>query len=75
MKLYNYCIFLCFCKVLSEYLARKLYDLSTRSGVRNKELSICHGFRKFFTTQLIESNVKTGIQTVVAGQPYAIFAD
>jgi integrase len=61
--------------VKAETLERKLYDLSTRSNVRDKEVPVCHGFRKFFTTQLIESNVKTGIQTVVAGQPYAIFAD
>jgi len=29
--------------VKAETLARKLYDLSTRSGIRDKELPICHG--------------------------------
>jgi integrase len=44
--------------VKAETLARKLYDLSTRSGVRNKEVPVCHGFRKFFTTQLMDSKIK-----------------
>jgi integrase len=53
--------------VKAETLARKLYDLSTRSGVRDKDLPVCNGFRKFFTTQLIEADVKTELRWLLEG--------
>lgn len=53
--------------VKAETLARKIYDLSTRSGVRNKELPICHGFRKFFTTQLVNTRINPEIREMMLG--------
>jgi integrase len=53
--------------VKAETLARKIYDLSTRSGVRNKELPICHGFRKFFTTQLANTRINPEIREMMLG--------
>jgi hypothetical protein len=35
----------------------KLIDLANRCGIRHKGVPIDHGFRKFFTTQLINSKV------------------
>lgn len=48
--------------VKAETLARKIYDLSTRSGIRDKELPICHSFRKFFTTQLVNTRINPEIR-------------
>ena len=53
--------------VKAETLARKLYDLSTRSGIRDKELPICHGLRKFFTTQLANSKINPEIREMLLG--------
>jgi integrase len=53
--------------VKPETLARKLYDLSTRSGIRDKELPICHGFRKFFTTQLVNARINPEIREMLLG--------
>ena len=53
--------------VKAETLARKIYDLSIRSGIRDKNLPICHGFRKFFTSQLIEADVKTELRWLLEG--------
>jgi hypothetical protein len=61
-------------RVKANTLTRKLIDLAERSGIRQKEVldagknsaairkdvAICHGFRKFFSSQLVEAepNVK-----------------
>jgi hypothetical protein len=59
-----------------------LIDLAQRAGLRQKEvlegtgkrpamirkdLPIVHGFRKFFTTQLIEADVKTELRWLLEG--------
>jgi integrase len=62
-------------------LTRKLIDLAERSGIRRKEVleagknratirkdvPIAHGFRKFFTTQLVEADVKTELRWLLEG--------
>jgi integrase len=53
--------------VKAETLERKLYDLSTRSNVRDKEVPVCHGFRKFFTTQCFNSKVDKAICELLLG--------
>ena len=70
-------------KTVSNTLANKIIDLAIRSGVRKKEVleqdkkhlggrlrkdvAICHGFRKFFTTQLIEADLKTELRWLLEG--------
>ena len=39
----------------------KLIDLQQRIGIRTKEVATTHGFRKFFTTQLVNSKVNPEI--------------
>jgi len=53
--------------VKAETLARKLYDLSTRAGIKDKNLPICHAFRKFYSTQLVEADVKTELRWLLEG--------
>ena len=56
------------CKqVKAETITRKLYDLSVRSGVKTRELPICHGFRKYFTTQLVNSKINPEIREMLLG--------
>jgi integrase len=44
------------CRSISrETLQWKLKDITRRSNVRSKQVPIAHGFRKFFTTQLVNS--------------------
>jgi integrase len=45
----------------------KILDLSRRQGMRSKEVSMTHGFRKFFTTQLINSKVNPEIREMLLG--------
>jgi integrase len=45
----------------------KLYDLCKRCGIDKKNIAIAHGFRKFFTTQLVQSNVKSEIREMLLG--------
>lgn len=45
----------------------KLYDLARRSGIDKNDVAIAHGYRKFFTTQLINSNVKSEIREMLLG--------
>jgi integrase len=45
----------------------KLEDISRRSNVRSKDVPIAHGFRKFFTTQLINSKVNIEIREMLLG--------
>jgi len=45
----------------------KLIDLANRCGIRHKGVPIAHGFRKFFTTQLINSKVNPEIREMLLG--------
>jgi len=42
-------------------------DIAKRLGVRNANVPIAHGFRKFFTTQLINSKVNPEIREMLLG--------
>jgi len=48
-------------------LARKLIDLSTRCGVRTNKVKVCHGFRKFFTTQCVNARINPEIREMLLG--------
>jgi integrase len=45
----------------------KMIDISRRAGVRSKDVKASHGFRKFFTTQLINSKVNPEIREMLLG--------
>lgn len=67
----------------SQTITKKLIDLAERSGLRQKEalqegsskkrseirkdVPIAHGFRKFFTSQLIEADLKTELRWLLEG--------
>ena len=67
----------------SNTLTKKLIDLAERSMIREKEVlvegsnrrhaemrkdvPIAHGFRKFFTTQLVEADLKTELRWLLEG--------
>ena len=50
-----------------ESIQYKIYDLCRRAGIDKKNISVVHGFRKFFTTQLINSKVNPEIREMVLG--------
>jgi integrase len=50
----------------------KLYDLAARAGVDKNDVAVAHGFRKFFTTQLINSNVKDIVRLRLEGHSLGI---
>jgi integrase len=50
-----------------EALQYKLYDLCKRCGIDKKDIAIAHGFRKFFTTQLINSKLNPEIREMLLG--------
>jgi integrase len=50
-----------------EVLQWKLRDIASRSDVRTKEVPIAHGFRKFFTTQLVNAKVNPEIREMLLG--------
>lgn len=45
----------------------KIADLQQRLGIRTKEVAITHAYRKFFTTQLINSKVNPEIREMLLG--------
>ena len=45
----------------------KLIDLEKRVGVRSKDIKAAHGFRKFFTTQLVNSKLNPEIREMLLG--------
>lgn len=45
----------------------KLDILAKKSGVRTNEVALVHGFRKFFTTQVIQSKVNPEIREMLLG--------
>ena len=48
-------------------LSRRLIDLSIRCGVRRYEVKVCHGFRKFFTTQLVNTKANPEMREMLLG--------
>jgi integrase len=42
-------------------------DIIKRCGIRSKDVSLAHGFRKFFTTQLVHSKVNPEIREMLLG--------
>ncbi len=70
-------------KTVPNTLTNKIIDLAIRSGIRNKEVleenekhlggklrkevPICHGFRKFFTTQLVKAGVTSELRWKLEG--------
>lgn len=70
-------------KTVSNTLVNKIIDLAIRSGIRKKEVleegkkhlggslrkevAICHGFRKFFTTKLINKKINPEIREMLLG--------
>ena len=70
-------------KTVSNTLANKIIDLAVRSGIRVKEVlgedekhhggrlkkdvPICHGFRKFYSSQMVEADVKTEYRWLMEG--------
>lgn len=45
----------------------KIYDLCRRAGIDKKNILALHGFRKFFTTQLVHSKVNPEIREMLLG--------
>jgi integrase len=67
-------------EVRANTLTQKLIDLAVRAGLRQKEVlegkphgtirndvPIAHGFRKFFSTQLVKSDVKSELRWLLEG--------
>lgn len=70
-------------QVNSNVISKKLIDLAERSVIRQREIlvegsgkksaeirkdvPIAHGFRKFFTTQLVEADLKTELRWLLEG--------
>jgi integrase len=50
----------------------KLYDLCKRAGIDKKDIPLVHGFRKFFTGQLINSNVRSEARLKLEGHSIGI---
>jgi site-specific recombinase XerD len=45
----------------------KLYDLAGRAGIDKNDIAVAHGFRKFFTSQLVDSDVRAEIREMLLG--------
>ncbi len=54
-------------QVNTDTIRWKLIDLEKRVGVRSKDVKAAHGFRKFFTTQVINSKVNSEIREMLLG--------
>ena len=54
-------------QVNANTVEKRLLDMSTRMGMRTNGVPIAHGFRKFFTTQLINSKVNPEIREMLLG--------
>jgi integrase len=50
-----------------EALQYKLFDLCKRCGKDKKDIAVAHGFRKFFTTQLVNSKINPEIREMLLG--------
>jgi len=53
--------------ITKKALAFKLDILAKRCGVRTNEVVLSHGFRKFFSTQLVEADAKTEYRWLMEG--------
>lgn len=53
-------------------IRENIYKLSKKVGIRLGEVSMTHGFRKFFTTQCINSNMKAEIREMLLGHKLGI---
>jgi len=53
--------------IATKTLQFKLYHLSKRAGTHNGEVALAHGFRKFFTTQLVNSKINPEIREMLLG--------
>lgn len=53
--------------VHTKALQIKIYDLYKRYGIDKKNIAVAHEFRKFFTTQLINSKVNPEIREMLLG--------
>lgn len=51
----------------SDAIRWMITDIAKRCGVRGSEVPIAHGFRKFFTTQLINSKINPEIREMLLG--------
>ncbi|MDP9489274.1 MAG: site-specific integrase [Thermoproteota archaeon] len=45
----------------------KIYDLCKRAGIDKSNISVIHGFRKFFTTQCVNSKINPEIREMLLG--------
>ena len=45
----------------------KIYDLCKRAGIDKKDVAVAHGFRKFFTTQMINADVNPEVREMLLG--------
>jgi len=54
-------------KIRKESIQYKLFDLCKRCGIDKKNIAVAHGFRKFFTTQLIKAKVNPEIREMLLG--------
>jgi integrase len=59
-------------QVNTDTIRWKLIDLERRVGVRSKDVKAAHGFRKFFTTQVINSKVNPEIREMLLGHKIAL---
>lgn len=48
-------------------IEKRIFDMTSRLGMRKNNVPIAHGFRKFFTTQLINSKVNSEIREMLLG--------
>jgi integrase/recombinase XerD len=60
--------------VRRDALQWKLEDIARRSNARSKEVALAHGFRKFFTTQLVNSKVNSEIREMLLGHKIGLMS-
>jgi len=62
-------------KIKASTLMKRIIDISERAGIRTRNISpfmrhdvaVDHGFRKFFTSQLVEADLKTELRWLLEG--------
>ena len=52
----------------------KIYDLCRRCGINKKDVSVAHGFRKFFTNQCVKSKVNPEIREMLLGHKIGLMS-
>jgi hypothetical protein len=55
------------CGIRKKEILGKEEDEKHRGGAFKKEVAACHGFRKFFTTQLINTKINPEIREMLLG--------